>query len=111
MSDSEIFQTNVKRTRGGEPSPKTDNDAARRRVARLVGFLNSLLLERSHTEENPTKFIGSTEHKDGTHTIEFCAKVKVSQEEYDLFLENRLWDANLFLKEGSVVAQIDPNCL
>ena len=35
--------SNVKRTRGGEPSPKTDDDAARRRVARLVVPLDSLV--------------------------------------------------------------------
>ena len=33
------FLQNAERTRGGEPSPKTSKDAARRRVSRLVGFL------------------------------------------------------------------------
>ena len=72
-------------------------------------LLYSLLIERAHSEENPTRFESSIDHSDGSATWQFLTSIKVTPEENAQLMASKSWARNITIKGKSVVAQIDPN--
>lgn len=87
----------------GNPKPEavpnnpseSDSTAGDGLCAPLCSLVRSLLFERSHSEEYPTRFSSSTEKTDGTHVWELIVKIPVSKEEHEILMDNDLWNRDI----------------